>query len=176
MKLRGCMRFAVLAGAMVFLPSLVLAQSNGSFMFVNNLMPQPSSMTQGSGYLTLTSNFSAATPSFKDERLDQAIARALRQMEMATGLPLVKQVAATGSTAQLTLTVHGPDAPVQTLDEDESYSLTVTSSGVTIDAASVVGAMHGLRDDAATRPAKRQRAMLSLSSRSRTLRASVGAA
>ena len=114
-------------------------------MFVNNLMPQPSSMTQGSGYLTLTSNFSAATPSFKDERLDQAIARALRQMEMTTGLPLVKQVAAAGSTAQLTVTVHGPDAPIQTLEEDESYSLTVTSSGVTIDAASVVGAMHGLQ-------------------------------
>ncbi len=114
-------------------------------MFVNNLMPQPSSMTQSSDYLALTSNFSAAAPSFKDERLDQAIARALRQMEMATGLPLVKQVAAAGSTAQLTVTVAGPDAPIQTLDEDESYSLTVTSSGVTIDAASVVGAMHGLQ-------------------------------
>ena len=130
---------------MVCLPSLGLAQSNGSFMFVNNLMPQPSSMTQGTGYLALTSKFSAATTNDKDERLDQAIARALRQMEMATGLPLVKQVGAGGSSAQLVVTVHGADTPVQTLDEDESYSLTVTPSGVTIDAASVVGAMRGLQ-------------------------------
>jgi hexosaminidase len=113
-------------------------------MFVNNMMPQPLSMTQGLGYLALTPKFSAAASNYKNERLDQAIVRALRQMEITTGLPLVKQVA-TGNSAQLIVTVHGPDAPVQMLDEDESYSLTVTPSGVTIDAASVVGAMRGLQ-------------------------------
>ena len=37
-----------------------------------------------------------------------------------------------------------PEKPSSQLDEDESYSLEVTSSGARLHAATVVGAMHGL--------------------------------
>ena len=42
------------------------------------------------------------------------------------------------------MSVDGPGQTIQSVDEDESYSLDISSSGVRLHAATVVGAMHGL--------------------------------
>ena len=52
--------------------------------------------------------------------------------------------APSGAPALLSLTVAGPGGAVQSVDEDESYKLTVTSQSATLTAATDVGAMRGL--------------------------------
>ena len=110
----------------------------------NVLMPQPASLTRASGDLPLTSAFAIRVDNLKSERLDRAVFRTMRQLREKTGLPLASAAAGNSASQQLTLHVLREGEPVQGLDEDESYSLEVTSSGARIEAATVAGAMHGL--------------------------------
>lgn len=124
--------------------SLSFSQASSSEGFVNNLMPQPSSLNAGSGSFALTPEFRATATGFDNARLDGAIYRAIVQLRQRTGVPIVVQPTPKGASAQLTLDVKGPGEAVQSVTEDESYSLSVTPAGVHIEAATVVGAMHGL--------------------------------
>lgn len=124
---------------------IVSAQSARTQVFVNNLMPQPSSLTPGSGSLALTSTFAvqiAGSSAENDTRLRSAIERATRRIEMATGLPH----AGTGVTPTTPLHLHvdRPGEEVQTIDEDETYTLKITPTGIDIAAKTDVGAIHAL--------------------------------
>jgi hexosaminidase len=125
---------AALAIAMCGIPAAAQMQ--------NQLMPQPAEMSFGSGGLALNSTFAVEVPGVSDPRLTDAIDRAVRRIERSTGL----RHAGGGvvGTTRLVVKVTHPSAPVQSLDEDESYSLIVTPAGVEINAPTEVGAMHAL--------------------------------
>jgi hexosaminidase len=131
----------------IFVSALCLAGLSGFLAaqtsFVNTLMPEPAKLVAGQGSLSWSSAFTISTPAFHDARLDSAIQRTLRELEDKTGTPLSKETK-TGN-ATLTVDVKGPGEAIQSLDEDESYSLAITSSGATLHAATVVGAMRGLQ-------------------------------
>ena len=110
--------------------------------FQNHLMPQPAKISIGSGGLALDSTFAVEVPGVSDARLTDAIDRAVRRIEMDTGLRHAGR-GEVGKT-KLVVKVDRPSAPVQSLEEDESYALVVTPAGAEIDAATEVGAMHGL--------------------------------
>ncbi len=110
--------------------------------FVNTLMPEPAHLTVGSGWLPIGKGFAAATDKFHDQRLDDAIARAMEQLTQETGVVIQEKPA--GTRAGLIITVDGPGEAVQGVDENESYSLDVTPQGAHLQAATDVGAMHGL--------------------------------
>lgn len=114
-----------------------------SATFVNNLMPEPASLTSGAGSFVLTPQFRVVTTGFDDPRLDGAIARTVQQLRLRTGMPLLAEKAAAGG-AQLTIAVKSAGEEIQSVDEDESYSLSVTPGGVGIEASTIVGAMRGL--------------------------------
>ena len=107
-----------------------------------HLMPQPAQVSIESGSLALDSTFAVEVPGKTSMRLTAAIDRAVRRVEMETGLrhggPGVSE------RTRLVVRVEHSALPVQTLDEDESYSLHVTASVAEIDAATELGAMHGL--------------------------------
>ena len=107
-----------------------------------NLMPWPSSIEMGSGNLRIDSSFSVALAGHSEPRLDRGAQRFLRQLERATALPVTAK-----SSKAATLTIHTDHASkdVQELGEDEAYTLEVTSNGARIDAATPLGAMHGLQ-------------------------------
>lgn len=107
-----------------------------------NLMPWPASVQMGSGGLRIDSSFSVALTGYTEARLDRAVQRFLRQMSRETALPLSGK-----ASNKATLTVHTDHASkeVQELGEDESYTLTVTPDGATIDAPTPLGTMHGLQ-------------------------------
>lgn len=152
--MRDAQRLIILglsAAAMGIYPGLIAAQVSSSALhssttvsghFVNNLLPQPSSVAVGDGIFALTSTFAVETPGVHDSRLMGAIERATSQMETTTGLPH----AGTGVTpaTRLVVNVRRPGEVVQSLDEDETYSLKVTPRMAEIDAATDVGAMRGL--------------------------------
>jgi hexosaminidase len=107
-----------------------------------NLMPWPANVQMGSGGLRINSSFSVVLTGHTEGRLDRAVQRFLRQLSRQTALPLSGK-----ASAKATLTVHTDHASkeVQELGEDESYTLSVTADGATIDAATPPGAMHGLQ-------------------------------
>ena len=111
-------------------------------VFVNTLMPQPAQLTMGQGSLSIVHGFSVSFDKTHDDRLENAVDRAMDRLKDQTGV--IVQDASAGSAGTLVVSVDGPGAAVQTLDEDESYALDVTTQGIHLHAATDVGAMHGL--------------------------------
>ncbi len=107
------------------------------------LMPLPSSVQTGEGVFPLAAGFSVAYSQAPDQRLTAAVQRMLARLQYASGVAVARAAVATAS-ASLTIAVTGPDAAVQSLDEDESYSLSVTPRAISLQSSSVVGAMHGM--------------------------------
>jgi hexosaminidase len=112
--------------------------------FVNTLMPQPSQLATHEGRLAVTPSFTATVDRFHDARLDAAVARILDRIKAQTAILISTSLADDKATATLVVSVDGPGETIQSLDEDESYSLEVTASGAHLRAATVLGAMHGL--------------------------------
>jgi hexosaminidase len=112
--------------------------------FVNTLMPQPSHLSTQEGRVTLSPSFAIITDHYRDARLDAAIARSLERIETQTGISISASAPTGGGPGALTVSVDGPGQTVQSVEEDESYSLDVNSSVARLHAATVVGAMRGL--------------------------------
>ncbi len=108
-------------------------------------MPQPASLVRGTGDLQISPALTVRVESFRSERLDRAILRAMDGLSQKTGLAFVTAAGEVTGTQQIVLRVQREGEAIQDLNEDESYSLDVTSSGVRIDAPTVAGAMHGLQ-------------------------------
>src|SRR5579875_160328 len=121
--------------------------SQPDYAFRNTLMPEPASLHVEQGHLIITPQFAPVTDRFHDARLDHAIRWTMLSLKEQTGiiLPTSVQHDAAGSAAEFLIDVEGPGEKVQSVDENESYSLTVTSQGVHLRAATDVGAMHGLQ-------------------------------
>lgn len=129
------------------------------------LMPLPASVRWNAENLRIDSTFSVAVTRHNDARLQRGIARAVRRLEARSGLALASPAAvpqttsnksATGppsspatsagspATAKLVVEVQGPGDTVQSLKEDESYTLDVSAQQISLKAATVVGALRGL--------------------------------
>ena len=113
-------------------------------VFVNTLMPQPANLSTKEGRLTLTPSFAVITEGYRDARLDAAIARTIESLKVKTGISIAPSLPPSGAYAMLVVSVGGVGQTIQSVDEDESYSLEVTASGVRLHAVTVVGAMRGL--------------------------------
>ncbi len=150
-------RMAVIAG--VVLSGVYLAAQVDA---AANLMPVPQQVERGDGALTITPQFSVKLTGYREPRLDRAVARFYRDLAWRTGIPMTatwaqpqaarlagkaKAAAKERAESAATLEVHTgkASAAVQEIADDESYSLTVTSSGAKIDAPTPLGAMHGLQ-------------------------------
>jgi hexosaminidase len=139
-------RFLLPTAIAVLTPSASFGQMTpSSTAFVNNLMPQPASVAAAPGRFLLTSQFSAATTAFHNSRLDAAIGETIQQLRQRTGVSFAEQSASGGPGSQLMITVQGAGQEIQSVDEDESYTLSVTPTGVHLEAPTVVGAMRGLQ-------------------------------
>jgi hexosaminidase len=108
-----------------------------------NVMPLPSSYQIGNGRLLIQLSFSAALTGYREPRLERATQRFLNNLSRQTGMPLGMNI---GDSTDASLVIHTDHAgkEVQELGEDESYSLSVGPTGAKLDAATPLGAMHGL--------------------------------
>jgi hexosaminidase len=110
-----------------------------------HVMPLPRSVELGTGQFTLNDHFYAGFSGAHDARLDSALDRFLTRLDrQCGGVRRAQYTNGSGSSPVLTVKVAGPGGAVQGVDEDESYKLAVTSTGVELTAATDVGAMHGL--------------------------------
>jgi hexosaminidase len=84
---------------------------------------------------------------FHNERLEAGALRMMSRLQFESGVPLPhvpSTVAGDVATAGIVIDVEEPGGAVQSVDEDESYSLTVTPDLITLRAKTVVGALHGM--------------------------------
>lgn len=110
-----------------------------------SLMPMPASIhIDSGGRLPLTASFRVAVPRFKDGRLERAADRAIMRLTRKTGLPISHAIARDSLLGTLVIDVRGPGQTVQSVDEDESYTLDVTTFRAVLRAPTVVGALRGL--------------------------------
>ncbi|HWO36320.1 MAG TPA: beta-N-acetylhexosaminidase family protein, partial [Candidatus Acidoferrum sp.] len=137
---------AVILASLIALPGAPnqATTPSATSRFVNTLMPQPSHLSTQEGRLTLTPAFTAITDHYRDARLDAAIARSLNRLRTQTGISIPTSPPAGSTSGALVVSVDGLGETIQSVDEDESYSLEVTPSGGRLHAATVVGAMRGL--------------------------------
>ena len=131
-----------LLGGVLLMPDLSPSLS-AQPSFVNTLMPEPAHLNVGSGALAWNTTVTVGVPHFRDQRLEGGLERTLEQMERKTGVPRQREIG-NSSTATLVVDVDGAGDAVQSFEEDESYSLTVSATDVKLHAATVVGAMRGL--------------------------------
>src|SRR3984957_15595771 len=116
------------------------------------LMPLPSSITRGEGAFTVTpagggpSTFTYNYGQTHDPRLEAAVRRSVIRLGRTCGGEILRSTIdhPTPANPSLLINVAAPGASLQTIDEDESYQLRVTTQQVTLTAPNDLGAMHGL--------------------------------
>ncbi len=141
MPTRAWFSSSVLAATLLFIPISLRSQTS---TFTNNLMPQPSSLTAGDGSFPLTSSLTLLAPGVRSPRLDAAILRTFKRLEDKTGQPFLRDLnKPISGRVDLTMDVTA-DPILQTIDEDESYTLAITSSSIVIKAPTTTGALHAL--------------------------------
>jgi hexosaminidase len=154
MNTRVTAQIALFAGSLALMTPAVTAtaQVASAAQPMLALMPLPSSMTRGDGALTVTpagGTSSAFTYSYgqtHDARLEAAVKRALLQLGRTCGGDVLRSTVdhPVPANPSLTINVAGSSEQVQTINEDESYQLSITSQGARLTAATDVGAIHGL--------------------------------
>lgn len=119
-------------------PAIADGLTSGNF-----LLPKPSNLAVSAGSLPLTASFTVSSSGASSPILSRAVTRMVSRLEDKTGLQLTTSLQISGkATLLIVLRSAGPE--VQDLDEDESYTLTSTPSAIRIEAATTVGALHGM--------------------------------
>lgn len=107
------------------------------------IMPLPAHATSVAGNFVIAGSQRIVFEGYTESRLDRARQRFLDTLARTTGIP--QWPAPSASQPTFTIRTKGPSANVQNISDDESYRLQVTSSGVTLDAPTPLGTMHGLQ-------------------------------
>ncbi len=150
--MRSCIQAVAISGVMVALLNhggMVRAQAvnepvSDRQASMPALMPLPAHMQMGAGAYKIEPGLTVGYAHFHDARLDAGVARMLKRLQFASGVPLPRAVAGNSATGGIAVDVAGPGGAVQSLEEEEAYSLAVTQQGVRLKAATVVGALHGM--------------------------------
>ncbi len=111
----------------------------------SELMPVPCEALVGEGRYRIEKSFAVSVSGNPDDRLYPAASRFLRRLDQRTGLFLPQDYVETGEELEevgLEIVVARPG--LVKLGEDESYQLSISSDKVRLEAATDLGAMHGL--------------------------------
>jgi hexosaminidase len=107
------------------------------------LMPLPAQVKPGDGEFLITNGFGITLQGFQEQRLERAKQRFLNTLSKETGIPVWRE--AVLNQPSFFINTKGPSAPVQQVDEDESYHLQITANEVHLEAANPLGVLHGLQ-------------------------------
>jgi hexosaminidase len=134
--------FAIIALAGVPVLAQTVSQPSRTTL---NLMPVPSSVTMTSGTpVRIDRYFRIATVRPADPRLERAIGRTIARLEHHVGVPLSHGIGKDTTGAVLIVDCDGPGEKVQSIDEDESYTIEPRDSALVLHAKTTVGAIRGL--------------------------------
>ncbi len=109
-----------------------------------NLMPQPAEISVDQGRLAIDGTFRVALTGYQEPRLQAAAARLLERLSRQTGIPLSDQLETDPAKATMVIQCDHAGETVQSIKEDESYSLEVTPQQARLAAQTPVGALRGI--------------------------------
>jgi hexosaminidase len=109
-----------------------------------DLMPLPAKAAFGSGRLALGTALTYGFAGYREPRLELAVRRAAGRIAARTGIPLAVGEAAGPSQPFLRIECKAAGRPVQAVDEDESYLLTIDPAGALLKAPDPLGVLRGL--------------------------------
>ncbi|NOR14853.1 MAG: family 20 glycosylhydrolase [Candidatus Aminicenantes bacterium] len=109
-----------------------------------DLMPVPKSIELGSGKLRIDGSFQAVLSGYGEPRLIRAVDRMLTRLSLQTGIPLLPVQADDPQAAQFIIQCRGRGEYPQTLTEDETYLLEITSDKAYLRSATPVGILRGI--------------------------------
>ncbi len=112
--------------------------------YPHHLMPVPASLEFQSGKLALDATFAYAIKGYSDERLQKGLERMMRRLEGRTGFTFKRGAVSEASMARFTVECETAGDAVQSINEDESYQLTVDDQRAGLKAKTVVGILRGL--------------------------------
>lgn len=119
--------------------TMLKAENNGL-----NLMPQPAEISVGQGRLAIDGTFRVALAGYQEPRLQAAAARLVERLSRQTGIPLSDQLETDPAKATLVIQCDHAGEKVQSIKEDESYSLEVTQQQARLTAQTPVGVLRGI--------------------------------
>ena len=108
----------------ILLPVLLLVfgvfSMRAQSSLASNLMPAPSKLQAGTGFLKIDETFRLSFAGYQEPRLERAGQRFLEQLHRQTSLVLQSREAADAAKATLLITTDHESKPIQELGEDES--------------------------------------------------------
>lgn len=108
-----------------------------------SLMPVPAHLQRTTGAFPINGKLGVKLEGYTEPRLERARERFLQRLSAETGVPLWP--AANSNPPNILIHTTAASAPVQKLDEDESYQLTVTPTQVNLTATNPLGVLRGLQ-------------------------------
>ncbi len=139
MKLNQAFLWSIVAVLCSFSKSMQAADLSPT----QRLMPAPAHIIIGTDHFAITKGFAiAVTGNTRDPRLEHAIERFSTNLAHRTGLNFVQSA---GTDPALVIECREEGEKVQKLGEDESYRMTVTATGIRLEAANPLGVIHGLQ-------------------------------
>jgi len=103
----------------------------------------PASVKLGDGWFAIGPSLHFSVKGQDDSRVAHAIARLVNNLTTRTGIPV--RNATDKDSPSFIISYAAPGGKVQSVDEDESYRLTVTATQVHLDAPGPLGILHGLQ-------------------------------
>ena len=136
MKLKG---FGIIAMLLILMSIPALAQES-----THNLMPVPAELSFGQGELIIDGTFRVEITGYNSSRLEKAAGRILERINKQTGIFFLAVDEQEGAETTLTISVKGAGEKIQSIHEDESYSLEIGEKGALLTANTDVGALRGI--------------------------------
>lgn len=109
-----------------------------------NMMPLPAESKPSEGRLVIDGLFHVGLTGYQEARLQRAAGRFLVHLSAETGIPLADHLESDRGKATLVIDCNHAGETVQSVKEDESYTLEVDSNHARLTAPDPVGVMRGL--------------------------------
>jgi len=109
-----------------------------------NLMPEPAEISVGSGRLVIDGSFSVAFTGYTEPRLQDAAQRLVARLSKQTGIPMPDGMVTDAAKATLVIECRHAGEKIQSVKEDESYTLEVDSQQARLSAPTPVGVLRGI--------------------------------
>ncbi|WP_036823887.1 beta-N-acetylhexosaminidase family protein, partial [Photobacterium sanctipauli] len=132
---------ALIMGAMMS-PAVTLAGAPNTDL---NLMPYPHSVELSEGRVNIDSQFNVFVKGFTSDRVDFTANRLIKRLERQTGVPMLTWQAESEDDAVLVIDIkQAPKTEVQSIEADESYTLTAKDGKIVLTAERPYGAIRGI--------------------------------
>lgn len=144
-KTLSLFRLILVLSIVLFFLSIVMAvQGSSSEVSRHNLMPVPAKISFEQGKLPVNSEFRIVLTGYQEPRLKRAARRLIQRLSTQTGIYLLSEIEKDASKAILEISCQGPGEKIQSIKEDESYTIEVNSSRAYLSATTPVGVLRGI--------------------------------